>query len=242
MNLSSKDIRYLIVLRILGVILFALSLAEFYIGTRIREYIYSSFGAYYVAVFSIIAGIASMLSINIATVIVACVFSIFSVLVGIVGAALDGIGTIVFGSIEGCIDNQFIYSPSSPSYNTALYKAENIAVCTPTVIQNYNPSYCYCISSFNSTVIITADGSQKELSGCWLFDLNDDTLNCNGFVSNLPTYLKESAALVGIIIFFSLILAIVSCINLCYPKRQPENILVVNTLNQPLQGHTVNTI
>lgn len=250
-SFSSRDVANVIVLRILGLILLVLSIAEVVIGSKIRLYIYTSFGSYYVAIFSIVSSISSLISVNVGCVIVACVFSVLSVLVGIVGTTLDAIGYIVFDSIEGCLNNEYSYS-YAPGYNSAKYIAENIGVCTTTIIADNNPNYCYCISSFNSTVIINADGSQKELSGCWQFDIMDNSLNCNGLINDLPNYLKESASICGAIIFFSFILAVITCCSLCYPKtRQAENIFVVTTLNQPLnqplnqqpiQGTVINTI
>ena len=241
---SSREVGNVILLRVLGLILFILSIAQLVIGSKIRLYIYTSFGAYYVAIFSIIGGIVSMISVNIGFVFLSCVFAVLSCIVGIVGTSLDIIGFIVFDSIEGCLNSSFDYF-YAPGYDSPKYVAETIGVCTAAIIDypNRPPNYCYCISSFNSTVIINADGSQKELSGCWQFDIMDDKLTCNGFINDLPKLLKESASLCGAIILISFILSVVTCYSLCYPKkRQSENILVVNTLNQPLQGTIINTI
>jgi hypothetical protein len=240
-NLKSRDISNVILLRVLGIILFLLSIIEFYLGAHIRGFIYSSFGAFYVGILSFISGISALSSYNGYSVATTCIFSILSVMVGVIGTVLDGIGVIVFGSIEGCVDYNLNYYYSD-GYSDSKYQIENDLVCATSIVQNYASNNCYCISSLNSTVIITADGSQQELSGCWIFSIKDKNLNCNDFVNDLPNFLKASTSICGLIIFFCLITTIVSCCTLFCCKK-PEHITIVgSTLNQPLRGTVINQI
>ena len=241
-DLRSKNISNVILSRVLGLILFALSIVEFYVGAHIRGFIFSSFGAFYVGVFSFITSVSALSSYNGYTVVITCVFSALSVIVGILGTSLDGIGVVVFSSIEACLDSSFNYYPAN-GYATSKYQAENVLICASSIAQNYASNNCYCISTFNSTVIITADGSQKELSGCWVFGIHNDDLDCGGLVNMLPNYLKASAAICAAIIFFSLVTSVITCCTLyCCKKQEPIGILSSTTLNQPLRGVVINQI
>lgn len=240
-DLRSTNISNVILSRVLGLILFILSIVEFYLGAHIKAFTYNSFGAFYVGVFSFITSISALSSYNGYTVVVTCVFSVLSVIVGILGTVLDGIGVVVFSSIEACLDSSLNYFPAD-GYNSNNYKIENGLICATTIAQNYAPNNCYCISTFNSTVIITADGSQKELSGCWVFGIHNDNLDCGGLVDDLPNYLKASAAICAAIIFFSLVTSVITCCTLYCCKKQEPISVTSTTLNQPLRGVVINQI
>jgi len=140
------------------------------------------------------------------------VMSIIALIVGIAGAAVDGLEFQFFKNIQTCASGSGGNSNTVTLYGNSAYNS-NVALC---YANNYQSNVdCYCVNTDSTTVYETNTGSVSTLT-CLFYNGQS---NCNNVIYEYPRLLNASSALDIIEVLATLFLAVLTGMMVCCPTR-----------------------
>lgn len=141
-------------------------------------------------------------------------FAILGVIVAIVAAIIDGIGSRLITAQKGC------YNINTSKYSGNAIASNNAATCAPYYI--YLNTNCICTTE-QSFVESTTDAA---FSSCTGFNLAFGE-NCNGILTTYQEKLEISTivlvCIIAVLFFYSILTCAVSCVCCCNAQNYYHN-------------------
>lgn len=200
---ESSDSVHVLLLRIIGSFTLIFGVVEIGLGFGIFTFLnHMKLGAWWVGIITSIAGLCAIAAFNKGWVTATCVVASAACITAVVGAALDGIGSLTFQNLTACSSAN---NPNSQIYNYGSatdYQYSNacLAAASPLV-----PGVCYCVTSGGSAC------SALSLSGSALYYHQD----CGNILTTYANSLTASTAFSVLCFVNVFTLFILSCVMLC---------------------------
>ena len=217
---ESSDSVHVLLMRIVGSFTLAFGVVEIGLGFGIFTFLdHVKLGAWWVGFITVVAGLCAIAALNKGWVTATCVVASAACITAVVGAALDGIGSLTFQDLTACSSAS---KPNSQIYNygsAADYQYSNacLAATSPLV-----PGVCYCIKSGGSAC------SALSLAGSALYFHQD----CGNILTTYANSLTASTAFCVLCFANVFTLFILSCVMLCCANT--SSFLTTRALEGPI--------
>lgn len=201
------DSVHVLLLRIIGSFTLVFGGIEIGLGVGIFNFLDNEkLGAWWVGVITVIAGLCAIAAFNRSWVKATCVFSLAACATAAVGAALDGISSLVFQRLSACSSKNITSSQIYNYGSSSDYQYSNACLAAAS---NYVPNLCYCVTAGGSSCgVFTLSGTAKSY--------NQD---CGNILSTYANSLTASTAFCVMCFVNVAILFVLSSVMLCCVNR-----------------------